>query len=83
MLLTHDNPLADNTLVYLDGKMMKSYVAANDEEGWIDIVDIASMAPLDLTSQDLQSEELPTPFETLKTKRKFGKVEFKRLQKPQ
>lgn len=71
-------------LITLNGRPVEC-MAASDTEGWVDVVDIASMAPLDLTS-DLTAAsdkaftpdgEPAIPPTSIKTKRIYGKVVIK------
>lgn len=79
MYLSQDHPDFERAIVFLNGKLC-SVVAANEEEGWVDIIDIQSMAPLDLTEQGAakpgQEEDL-NEWEELPLKRVHGKVSIK------
>lgn len=39
-----------NYMIYLNDRHVKTALAADDEEGWVEVLDVAAMAPLDLTS---------------------------------
>lgn len=70
MFIEATSPEASKYLVFLDGKPLKSYVAANEEEGWVDVI---SPAPIDLTdSSSIKGE--PTPWEEIPVKRLQGQV---------
>ena len=82
MYLTADSKEATNIIVFLNGKPIVSYIAAEEgKEGWVEIVDIASMAPLDLEEDNVagDEEDLEVEFSELKTKKLYGEVEFKKL----
>lgn len=82
MLLTKDSLEASKIAVFLDGKWVRAPLAANDEEGWVEIPDIAAMAPIDLNNSNNATkpgDEEVSPWERIKTIKKYGKVEFKKL----
>lgn len=66
---------ADNLVIFLDGKIIKTAIAVDTVEGWVEIPDLMKLAPLKETS-DIPFEESPseTPNE-IPTKRLFGKVQ--------
>ena len=49
MRITHTHPRAPFALIKLNNRRINC-IAADDEEGWVEIVDISAMAPLDLSS---------------------------------
>lgn len=83
MRLTIDHPNADKIIVLLDGKLIRSFTEADDDEGWVDVPDLLSMAPPPAAEEELEilvdEKETVTPWERIKTIRKYGKVEFKKL----
>lgn len=80
-----DLDLVADYLVFLDNKWIRSAVAANEEEGWVDILDLANMAPLDIEIREEHfnpdNDEIPEIREEFPTIRKFGRVVVKK--KPQ
>lgn len=82
MILTMDNPQADRTIVLLNGKPVKSWISAKDgEDGWIEIVDITALAPLDKNPGEpgnAGDHEVDVAVE-MPTKKINGHVEFRTL----
>ena len=77
MRLEHSDPQFENTLVFLDGKWCRGAVAADDVEGWVEIVDLASLAPLEKNEATVMcnpGDEAVTEWDCYQTKRKYGKV---------
>ena len=80
-----DMPESENYLVFFNNKKIVYYISADDEEGWIEIVDINKMSPLEnKTPEQWQNEGVNMEneiegWETIPTIRKYGKVEFKSL----
>jgi hypothetical protein len=70
---------SNDKVVLLNGKIVKTALLASVEEGWVEIPDIASMAPLDTQVSSEIGENEVEPLEELKTKRLFGKVEIKTI----
>jgi hypothetical protein len=71
-------------LVFLNGKRLVSFLAANEEEGWVDIPDIATMAPINKNAHiDFESETnwYVSPWEIVPTKRLQGQVVIKKIYK--
>jgi hypothetical protein len=68
--------------VYLNGKFVPIAVAADEDEGWVDIWDIDKMAPLELEDSELvpvETDEDPNslpPLQEVPVRRLFGKVEL-------
>ncbi len=79
MILTIDHPLAKKVVVLLNDKPLKCWMSANDEEGWVEIPDISSMAPLIQEPTKLEEGEL-TAWEEVPVKRIYGKITFFRLE---
>jgi len=78
MKIDKTDPKFEKTLVMVDGKWCKGAIAADDEEGWVDIIDLASMAPLNLESKDSWVEgggEVEAI--AIKTKRVYASKEVK------
>jgi hypothetical protein len=74
---------AQQTVVFLNGKAVNHFICAEDgDNGWIEVVDAAAMAPL-FENQGNPFAEVKDDEEEawapLKTKKVFGKVEFRRL----
>jgi len=79
MILTSDMEEAGKTVVLFNGKPMKQWMAAEDgEQGWVEILDIGAMAPLELNEGVPGEDDLPD-FQSLQTKIKRGKVEFVKI----
>ena len=71
----------EKSLVFLDGKLVRYAFAADDEEGWIDVPDPKSMAPLDLNEvlDCSEGSEQISEWEEVVLLRKYGKVTIKVL----
>ena len=80
MQITQDHPDFEKIIVFLDNKVCLTVVAASEEEGWVDILDIAAVAPLDLSKEGASKPEdgEPTPWLEFPVMRKYGKVEIKK-----
>ena len=84
MRLFDDHPERDKYLVFLDGKYMTGIVAADDEEGWVDVLDPSALAkfPFPPIKKDsdvpVMGEEI-SEWEEIPTTRKEGKVVFVKL----
>lgn len=76
--VTQDALETGKYIVYLNDRVCRAVLSANEEEGWVEVLDIASMAPLNMTESVNLSTE-PEPFTALKTKKVHGKVEIKKL----
>ena len=91
MRLTQDHPDFDNTIVILDGRPCKCVLAADDEEGWVDVPDLAAMTPqpVQLDEDKIGFEEETEPgkerevseWEKIPVLRRKGKVQFRILRK--
>ena len=95
MFITTDSPAATRTLVYLNNKLIRYWISAEDgPNGFVEIVDPAAMAPVSLDPVSIKVEELDSSnvnidnpvaevdeseFVELKTKKLNGQVEFKTL----
>ena len=78
MKIDINTPNCEEYVVYLNNRIILTAVAANDEEGWVDILDPLAMAPLDTTNSEITAgDEDLNPWTQIPTKRKFGKVEIK------
>jgi hypothetical protein len=79
--MTKDHPDFDRTFIYLNNRWCRGVLAADDEEGWVEILDITAMSPAPPIDKEIQNVDssLPTAWEHLRTKRKYGKVEFRQL----
>jgi hypothetical protein len=82
MRIDSTHPEYDSVLCFFDGKWCKYAVAADDEEGWVDVVDPQAMdskdAIQDLNKADPTTGETIEEWSEIKLKRLFGKVEFKK-----
>jgi len=69
------------TLVFLDGKWVRGALAADDEEGWVEVPDLAAMAPLEenMNNERKTGEIGVSEWEEIKVMRKTGLVTFKRI----
>lgn len=84
MYINKSDPKNDEVIIILDGKWCRGAVAANSDEGWVEILDPNSFPPIDLDepapeiSGSIEEAEVEdyTPFTELKTKKVYGKVEF-------
>lgn len=90
MILHVESKDAQNVVVFLNGKPVNHFVRAEDgENGWIEIVDPAAMAPPCLKEEpdknpyaetdSIEELEEVEPWTELKLKKIKGRVEFKRL----
>lgn len=62
MRITPEHPEYDHYIVYLDGWLRKNAIAADDEEGWVDIIDVRAATAIDLeelAELEKMSEEEP------------------------
>lgn len=92
MRLTQDHPDFETTAVLLNGKLCKSVLEADDEEGWVDVPDLAAMtsAPEQIEGKgygfkDTSKVEDGTsvePWEEIPILRKKGRVQFISMKKP-
>jgi hypothetical protein len=79
--ITPTSPEFQKALILLDGRLVKTAMAADDVEGWVDVPDITAMAPVDLANPlgwDPDSDKV-TEWEEVKLKRRYGKIEIKIL----
>ena len=82
MRLTADHPDAETTLVFLNDKVCKAYIAADDEEGWVEVPDLAALAPIDMSEEGASQpgEEVEVvEWEAVLVKRIVGEVRFQKL----
>lgn len=84
MRINQQHPDFNKFLVLLDGRWLRLVLEADDEEGWVIIPDLKSMAPLpedkDKYDADFASgEETINEWEELKTIKKYGRVEFRNI----
>ena len=74
-----DSDTLYNTIVLLDGRRVMGALDADDVEGWVDILDPTSLAPLiDLSEEESEDIDLSPVevWEEARTIRKYGKVTF-------
>ena len=77
MRIDKTDPRFSEYVVLLNGRPIQA-VEADDEEGWVDIIDISALAPLLNDSSDVDPEELePTPAAEIPLKRLMGQVEIR------
>jgi len=69
----------DKYLIFLNNKLCRLAVAANDEEGWIDTWDIKAAAPIEENNGDVGNSSDVTVRESMPLIRKYGKVRFKKI----
>jgi len=80
MILKAHQEEAEVTVVLFNDKPLSHYVAACDDEGWIEVIDPAAMAPLDTEDEgELTAEDAEGAWVPLKTKKIFGKVELRKI----
>jgi hypothetical protein len=77
MRVVLDDSTADEYVILLNGRPVITAVEADDKESWVDILDPAAMAPLDLDEHTHLDTDMPE-FKEIKTRRLFGKVEIRR-----
>ena len=91
MLITVDHPDAARAVIKLDGRPIEC-VAADDEEGWVEVVDLIAMVNMDLdneTKLDITDIDDTQAYDgegrpkfsqkegmEVKTKKRYGKVEI-------
>ena len=51
MRITVDHPDADKAIIKLNDRPLMSWVSADNEEGWVEIVDLAAMVDMDLDNE--------------------------------
>lgn len=84
MRIDQSHPDFDKKIILLNGKFCRIALAADDVEGWVEMPDLAALAPL---PEDLKAtENFDTDFapgseevrewEEIKVLRKLGKVEI-------
>lgn len=82
MKLHVSHPDAETHVVIFNGKPLKHYIVADDVEGYIEIIDVPTMAPIDLETYDdeidLDEETVPT-FTPMASKRIYGEVQIRKL----
>ena len=71
------NLLVENAVVLLNGKIVRTALVADSDEGWVEIPDIAAMAPLNTQKSSEVGDDVVETHEELKKKRLHGKVEIK------
>lgn len=78
MRIDSTHPDFEKAIIRLNDKIIKTAIRADDEEGWVEIPDISSMAPLKDIPLDLseQPDDLDK-WEEVPTKILSGKVEIK------
>ena len=79
MRIEPGHPEYDKYIVYLNGWIQKGAVAADDTEGWADVIDIKAMAELDIATPGEVWEADPE-FTDIKTKRLHGIVRLVRVE---
>lgn len=87
MRIAEDYPDFDKTLVFLDGIYCRGVLAADDEEGWVDVMDLQSLQFPDLPKNLKSIEGFDEPgedrdvkeWEQMQVIHKTGKVVFKKL----
>lgn len=66
----------DGYLIFLNKRLVKHAIRADTEEGWIEIPDIAAVAPPNLTKKKVVAGKDPQPAPTqFPIKKIYGKVE--------
>ena len=87
MYIVANSSEGSQTAVFFNNKICRFVIAANDEEGWIEVVDTSNLNVIDETTGDIiesdtvKEDDLPTQWERIPTKRLYGKVEFTKLTK--
>ena len=67
-------------IVVLNGKWCRGALNANEQEGWVEVLDIASMAPLDANEgQPGNNSDEKVAIVSTKTKKIYGNVEIKKI----
>ena len=84
MKIVEDYPEFEKFLVFLDGTYCRGVLAADDEEGWVDVMDFQSLVfpPLPDSQEDFDKpgeEEKIEEWKQMNVIRKTGKVTFKKL----
>lgn len=70
--------LKEAWIVELDGKIIRTAIEADDEEGWVVIPDIKALAPLDEEKEDVDFDD-PPPFEEAPVKKLYGEVKIRKF----
>ena len=72
---------AESYTVWLNDRLIITAVAADEEEGWVEIIDPEAMAPLDLSDNGVAAvgNETDEGWDTIPTKRLTGKVELRKI----
>jgi len=87
MRIDKSSPGFDNVIIIVDDRWCREALAADDEEGWVEILDIKSMAPLEADSTPIkindsiymEGGEYPEAI-PLKTKRIYAKDKVRYIQ---
>ena len=82
MKIDNSHPDFENTICLLNDKWIRAAIAADDVEGWVDILDLQAMAPpIDNSStiDPLATGEIIDNWTEVKLKRLYGKVEFRKV----
>ena len=84
MRIAEDYPEFEKFLVFLDGAYCRGVLAADDEEGWVEVMDFQSLVfptlPACLKDFDEPGEEGKVEeWKEMDVIRKTGKVTFKKL----
>lgn len=67
----------EQSIVYLNGRIIQTVMSANEEEGWVEIVDVAKMAPLTTEEADLILDDgTLQEWDVVPTKRLYGEVKI-------
>ena len=84
MFIDKTDPRFEDFVIFLNGRPVRGAVAANEEEGWVDIVDIAALAPLDLDDNAAREHASPSDptAEVIPLKRLMGTVQVRKLVMP-
>lgn len=81
MRLIASDEVVKKWVVIFNGKPLLNFVEADDVEGWVEILDLKSVAELnDETSPILEGDE-PEELEYIPTIRKYGEVDFLELKR--
>ena len=83
MRVNASDPSSVGYVVYMNGRLCPAALAADDIEGWIEVVDVSKLAPLDLEAEtaeeDIKEEAAYSIPTVIATKKIYGKVEIRKV----
>jgi len=75
MEISHKEKNFDDFAIFLNGRLIRTPLAANDIEGWVDVLDIAAMSP-PLFPEENSDKPWEKKKSSLISKRRYGEVKI-------